>query len=160
MTEDEDSDYVRGSSRSIPTINIYQHIETVSEKFEDQHGRKLFLVEAETAHGKQLINAFGGHAQACGFTIHRKDIPVFKAMIKEEVGKLPSEQFEYHYEILETLDFSDITMDLIDRLDTLSPYGQHFDYPTFYLKNCAISALRPFGNKYQEARTTCRLCSK
>ena len=29
LTEDENSDYIRGSSRSIPTINIYQHIETV-----------------------------------------------------------------------------------------------------------------------------------
>ena len=143
----------------VSTINIYQHIETVSEKFEDQHGRKLFLVEAETAHGKQLINAFGGHAQACGFTIHRKDIPVFKAMIKEEVGKLPSEQFEYHYEILETLDFSDITMDLIDRLDTFS-LRTTFRLPNILFKKLRHFCMRPFGNKYQEARPTCRLCSK
>ena len=153
LTEYEDNDYIRGSSRSIPTINIYQYIETVSEKFEEEFGRKLFLVEAETSNGKQLINAFGGHAQACGFTLHKQDVETFKTLLRNEVESIPQHDFEYHYEILETMRFSDINAELIQKLDALSPYGQHFDYPTFYLKRCSVSNIRPFGNKYQQART-------
>lgn len=153
LTEYTGSDYLRGSSRSIPSINMYKLIDTVSEQFEQKYNRKLFQTEVETQLGRREVNAFGGHAQACGFTLHKKDLEAFMALVREEESRLPEEQFHFSYEVLEKLSLSQVNMSLVKKLEFLTPYGQEFDYPIFYLENCTVSRARPFGNKYQEART-------
>lgn len=153
LTEYDGSDYIRGSVRSIPTINMYAIIDRVGEQFEQSHGVQLFQTEVDTQFGKRIINAFGGHAQACGFTLHRKNVPLFLSLVRAEMAQLPMEQFEYSYEILDTIQFNQINFEIVKKIDTLVPYGQAFEYPIFYLKGCSLSRGRAFGNKYQEART-------
>ena len=153
LTEYTGSDYLRGSSRSIPSINMYRLIDTVSEKFEHLRNRKLFQTEVETQLGRRVVNAFGGHAQACGFTLHKDDLEDFLKLVRDEEMMLPEEQFHFSYEVLEKLTLSQVNSALVKRLEFLTPYGQEFDYPVFYLENCEVSRARPFGNKYQEART-------
>ena len=153
LTEYDGSDYIRGSVRSIPTINMYAIIDRVGEKFELANGAPLFQTEVDTQFGKRIINAFGGHAQACGFTLHSKNVPLFLELVRAEMSELPLEQFEYSYEILDTIQFHQINFEIVKKIDTLVPYGQAFEYPIFYLKGCSLSRGRAFGNKYQEART-------
>lgn len=153
LTTYDKSDYIRGSVRSIPTINMYQIVDQVADVFEEKHNKSLFKMEVETRLGKRFINAFGGHAQACGFTLHKDDLKEFIQIIREEMTKLQEEQFHYFYHVLDTLSFNDINEKLVRDLDALSPYGQGFDYPIFYMKKCRLSPARPFGNKYQEFRT-------
>jgi len=153
LTEYDGSDYIRGSVRSIPTINMYAIIDRVGEKFELANGSPLFQTEVDTQFGKRIINAFGGHAQACGFTLHSKNVPLFLELVRAEMSELPLEQFEYSYEILDTIQFHQINFEIVKKIDTLVPYGQAFEYPIFYLKGCSLSRGRAFGNKYQEART-------
>ncbi|NBV83443.1 hypothetical protein EBR57_04905 [bacterium] len=153
LTEYDGSDYVRGSVRSIPTINMYHIIDSVGELFEQRGKGQLFQTEVNTQFGKRIINAFGGHAQACGFTLHRENVPFFLDAVRQEMEKLTMEQFEYSYEILDTIRFNQINFEIVKKLDLLVPYGQAFDYPIFYLKGCSLSRGRAFGNKYQEART-------
>jgi single-stranded-DNA-specific exonuclease len=153
LTEYTGSDFIRGSVRSIPTINMYHIVDTVAEQFEKKHGHPLFQTEVLTLQGKRLVNAFGGHAQACGFTFHKNDLNDFVALIREGVDKLSGEQFNFSYEILDTLQISQINYELVQKLEQLSPYGQEFDYPLFFMEGIGIGKARPFGNKYQEART-------
>jgi len=153
LTEYTGSDYIRGSVRSIPTINMYQIIDFVSEKFEKNIGHPLFQTEVETKQGKRLVNAFGGHAQACGFTFHKDDRETFISYVREEMSKLDNEEFNYSYEVLDQLNVSEINYELVKRLDLLAPYGQNFDYPLFYMRGVSLGRPRAFGNKYQEART-------
>ncbi|NDC82527.1 hypothetical protein EB093_02545 [bacterium] len=153
LTEYDGSDYIRGSVRSIPTINMYHIIDSVGDEFETKFGKPLFQTEVSTQFGKRIINAFGGHAQACGFTLHRSNVPFFLEAVRTEMAKLTMEQFEYSYEILDTIRFGQINFEIVKKLDLLVPYGQAFDYPIFYLKGCSLSRGRAFGNKYQEART-------
>ncbi|NBV42419.1 hypothetical protein EBR96_06600 [bacterium] len=153
LTDYDGSDYVRGSVRSIPTINMYRIIDSVGELFESTHHSQLFQTEVNTQFGKRIINAFGGHAQACGFTLHKDNVPFLFEHVRAEMAKLSVEQFEYSYEILDTITFNQINFDVVKKLDMLVPYGQAFDYPIFYLKGCSLSRGRAFGNKYQEART-------
>ncbi len=153
LTAYDGSDYIRGSVRSIPTINVYKIIDTVGDIFERTYNRPLFRTVVETRLGPKVINAFGGHTQACGFTLHEQDLHAFTSLVRAEMGKLAEEDFQYSYEILDTIAFDQITPDLVQRLDVLSPYGQYFEFPIFYLKGCQLSKGRPFGNKYQEART-------
>ena len=150
LTQFDGDEYVRGSCRSIPKINLYRLIDQVSDKFESLHNRMLFGIEVKSEFGTRKVNAFGGHSQACGFTLHKDDVPEFKRLIKSEMETLPEEQFEYHYDIIDELSFDDISPSLIHELDEIMPYGQEFDFPIFSLKQCSISNGRPFGNKYQE----------
>ncbi len=153
LTEYDGSDFIRGSVRSIPTINMYQIIDAAGEAFESTHNAQLFQTEVDTQFGKRIINAFGGHAQACGFTLHRDNVAFFLENVRAQMELLSLEQFEYSYEILDTIHFNQINFEIVKKLDLLTPYGQAFDYPIFYLKGCSLSRGRAFGNKYQEART-------
>ncbi len=153
ITEYTGSDDLRGSVRSIPTINMYALVDGVSDLFEKKHNRKLFQTEVETQMGKRVVNAFGGHAQACGFTLHKRDLDEFLLLIREAILTIPEDQFHFSYEVLESLELSQINSGLVKKLEQLTPYGQEFDYPVFFLGNCFVSKARPFGNKYQEART-------
>ncbi|MCP4051346.1 MAG: hypothetical protein GY730_11660 [bacterium] len=153
LTEYTNSPYIRASIRSIPTINMYKIMECVINKFEAKHNRSIFKVEVETMLGKRMVNAFGGHAQACGFTFHKNDISELLRIIRLEMDSLPEDKFKYSYEIIDETKYQDINHNLINKLDTLMPYGQVFEYPLFIIKNCTLSKARSFGNKYQKNRT-------
>ena len=83
FTKDTSSDYIRASVRSIPTINMYQLIDEIDEEFFNQNNFSMFQCEVLIEGGKRKVNAFGGHSQACGFTLHKKDLETFKFMMKK-----------------------------------------------------------------------------
>ena len=153
LTEYSGNPYIRGSVRSIPSIHVYNAIDEVGQEFEEKNGRMLYRTAVKTDSGTKEINAFGGHSQACGFTVHKEDLETFLKMIREKMNTIPDEQYDFHYEILDTLTFDQLGAKLVNKLDQLSPYGQQFDYPIFYLKNINIGKIRTFGNRYQENRT-------
>ncbi|MEK9727194.1 MAG: DHH family phosphoesterase [Candidatus Margulisiibacteriota bacterium] len=154
ITTLEGSDFIKGSVRSIPTINMYQIMERVQQRFEDQYGRNPYQVEIETLLGKRNVNAFGGHAQACGFSMSKDDIKAWEELVREEMDKLPESDYDFSYRILEDINFFQVNPKLLLNLDTLSPYGEGFDFPIFCLKNVLLSkSPRPFGNRMQKDRT-------
>ena len=154
ITSLEGSDFVKGSVRSIPTINMYEIMEKVQLKFEEKHNRNPYLVEIDTLLGKRKVNAFGGHAQACGFSMAKEDIRLWEPLIRAEMDKLPKDNYDFAYRILEDVNFFQVNPKLLLQLDTLSPYGEGFDFPIFCLKNIVLSNKpRPFGNRMQKDRT-------
>jgi single-stranded-DNA-specific exonuclease len=152
LTKYNNSEYLRGSVRSIPKINMYRVIDEVGEQFLQKYDRQLYRTKVESKSGDKLVNAFGGHSQACGFCVHEDDKEIFKSMVKQEVDKLPEEQFEYSYEIIDKLPFTQLNAKFMATLDKLVPFGQNFDFPIFYLTGCGLTRGRSFGNKYQETR--------
>lgn len=151
----DDSPYLKGSVRSIPKVNMYKVLETVQEKFEKEHGRNIFMVEVESGEGLKFVNAFGGHSQACGFTLHERDYDEFVRRVREEMEHVPDDQFSFSFDIIERLKFSQVRLELIHQLDKLAPFGEHFDSPLFMLEKCLFGTKpRPFGNKYQENRVS------
>lgn len=149
----ETSDYLRASVRSIPTIDMYHLIDQVGEDFRNDHNRPLYCTEIDTLRGKRVVFSFGGHAQACGFTIQKKDYDEFVTRIRKKMEDLPTSSFRYSYEILGELSFHEVNRKLIEELDTLMPYGQRFEFPVFTMKNVSLFQHKAFGNKYQKART-------
>ena len=145
----EDSEYVRGSARSIPRINIYQLIDQVEQKYTDLNQRGLFQYTVQNQGKTQVVSAFGGHSQACGFTIHKDDIDFFITEIKAAALHLTADQFEYHYDVVDRITLDKVNSTLIKDLDRFSPYGQHFEFPTFYVEDCELLGGRSFGNRYQ-----------
>ena len=47
LTDYDGSEFVRGSVRSIPTINMYRIIDAVGEAFESSNGHQLFQTEVK-----------------------------------------------------------------------------------------------------------------
>ena len=95
-----------------------------------------------------------GHAQACGFSMSADDIPEWERLLREEMDQLQPEQYDFSYKIIKDLRFYDINHKLLHELDTLSPYGEGFDFPIFCLKSARVSdSPRPFGNRMQKDRT-------
>jgi single-stranded-DNA-specific exonuclease len=151
ITKYDHSDYVRGSVRSIPNINMYAIVDKANDLFEEKHGCQLFKMEVLSSDGEaQVVNAFGGHAQACGFSMHYKDVPEFIELVREQEKKIPEDKWGYHYDIIAKLPISQVGPKLLSQLDKLGPYGQRFEFPTFYLQGCLLSTGTAFGNKYQE----------
>ena len=147
------SDFLRGSIRSIPTIDMYSIMEEVQFEFETIYNRNPYQIKVGTLIGERLVNAFGGHSLACGFSIHKDDVDKWEELLRARMNQLESSQFEYTYNIIQDIKFSEINYKLLLELDTISPYGEGFDFPTFCLKNVNVSAPRPFGNRMQKDRT-------
>lgn len=87
-----------------------------------------------------LIDTFGGHAQAAGLSIDKKQMYRFSAMFDEAVieqlrvkGSRPKE-LNIDYE----LNFEDINERLLDELERLEPFGASNDQPLFITKNVKL----------------------
>ena len=150
----EGSDYLKGSVRSLQTINMYEVLEQVQEAFEQKYDRNPYRVSVQTTLGERFVNAFGGHAQACGFSMHKDDYDEWEVLIKQQMLKLDESQFDYTFYVTDTIGFFDINHKLLMELETLSPYGQGFDFPVFKVKGVKLDTKpRPFGNRMQKDRT-------
>jgi single-stranded-DNA-specific exonuclease len=145
------SDFVRGSARSIPRINIYKLIDQAEQESIKEKNKRLFEVDVEINGVKQKVNAFGGHSQACGFTIHKDNVELFKELLTKQAETLTLDQFEYHYDVIDELQIGQLSSQLIKQLDQFSPYGQKFEFPIFFMKNCVLKGGREFGNRYQKS---------
>jgi single-stranded-DNA-specific exonuclease len=154
MTSLEGSSFIKGSVRSIPTINMYQVMENVQQTFIEKHGRNPYEIEVTTLLGQRNVNAFGGHAQACGFSMREEDIPEWERMLRAEMDALQPAQYDFSYKIIKDLRFYDIDHKLLHELDRLAPYGEGFDFPIFSLKNVPLTkSARAFGNRMQKDKT-------
>lgn len=84
-----------------------------------------------------LLEAYGGHAQAAGLSICKKNMTRFTSMfdevISEQLSKTGIRQRELHIDY--ELNFEDINEQLLDELARLEPFGVHNDPPLFIAKN-------------------------
>lgn len=115
----------KGSFRSIPKINIIEHIEACSD----------------------LLVKYGGHAQAAGITIKNENLEKFYEKMAKNIDK-ELEGLDLSPEIQVDIEISpkDIDFDLVDDLKKMEPFGQGNKEPVFMLKNLTIKDLKWLGN--------------
>lgn len=152
LTEISGNDYLKASVRSIPNINIYKILDQCEEIFIKKHNRKLFCMEIETTQGPTKVTAFGGHSQACGFSIHKDDIAELRSLLKSIMSELKDTDYSYTYNIIDKISLAHIGPKLYESLEQLAPYGQNFEFPIYYSQSCLIQGGKPFGNRYQTTR--------
>lgn len=108
----ENSKIYKGSARSYPGFNI-----------------------AETLHeAEDLLEAYGGHESAGGFTIKEENIDKFHAFLNEKASKRPIKSPKK-----ETIEITEneINLENYNLIRTLAPYGEGFKAPLFKIKNLA-----------------------
>ena len=114
-----------GSFRSIPALNIIEAIGECSE----------------------LLERFGGHAQAAGATVLNTNLDAFAEKLEEIVNrKLAETDMTVRLNIdLEISPFH-ITPDFLSRLKKLAPFGMGNPEPTLLIRGVHVNEVRLVGN--------------
>ena len=106
-----------------------------------------FNLFAALEHCAPLLEGFGGHALAAGFTIREENIPAFAAAMNDYVCAATGGR-----EMVSVLDVDGelddpglLTLEGVEGLDLLEPYGAGNPKPVFSLSGCLISAMSGVG---------------
>ena len=126
-----DGEVGHGSARSIPNFHLHNALVKCQEYSTD---RKLFI-------------SFGGHAQAAGLRILRKDISEFKKIFNTiSTEQLREEDLIPALNIDIEIKLSSISRSLLEELKCLSPHGEGNPVPIFATRDVSIvGRIRRFG---------------
>ncbi len=94
-----------------------------------------------------LLEGYGGHAMAAGFTILEEHIPAFRArmsaLVREDTG---GEEMVPTLEVdVEVSDIFDLSVEGVEGLSLLEPYGNGNPKPVFALSGLAITCVADVG---------------
>jgi len=122
----QDGDVCVGSARSIPGVDIHAAMATC---------RDLFV-------------RFGGHAQAAGLTIEKKNVPAFKKRLTQAIinqcqpeAFIPTEEYDLELEL------SEITEELVEAFSAMQPTGFGNPAPVFCVRGVHTTDVRSIGKE-------------
>jgi len=129
---DENSGVMKGSGRSPEGFNLF----TALNKYHD------------------LFTAFGGHAQACGFSIEESQLDKLTELVQAETkeqGFDPQAPVVKKYDL--ELSIGELSFDLIKKIGQLAPFGMGNPKPVIKLKNVFLSQPRSIGKDATHLKT-------
>ena len=131
----EDNGVCVGSARSIPGVDIHRAMATC---------RDLFV-------------RFGGHAQAAGLTIEKKNVEEFRRRLTKAIAQqcrpevfIPTEEYDLELELPE------ITEELVNAFSAMQPTGFGNPAPVFCIRGVKTADVRAIGKEGAHLRM--RLC--
>lgn len=138
MTYSEETKQYRCSARSVEGINLHEAISENSE----------------------LLDGFGGHAMAAGLAFgnekHTSFEQVKTALCKTIKEMAQGKDLKPFINIDLELTPDDITLDLVDDISQLEPFGANNPSPIFAIKNLKIKEKRLMGENKNHLRLTCQ----
>lgn len=108
---------------------------------------------------KDVIISGGGHAAAAGVRIEAKNLYQFREKINayyESLGLKNQDKFFTTTTDLESSNLTDFTLDFLDDLKLLEPFGAGNEEPIFRLKDTSILDSKRMGDKGQHLRLDLR----
>lgn len=85
---------------------------------------------------KDVLLGYGGHALAAGLGVEKENLDEFEERINELAdAQLTEDHLSKRLVYVDDLDEDDLTLDLIDELDKLEPYGAGFPKPLLKLND-------------------------
>ena len=123
-TENSHEKKITGSARSIIGLNIVDLISKAAEH----------------------LSRYGGHRAAAGFALKPENFEKFKASLLENANKeISDDQLEPLLNIDMEAKCSDLTLDFVNQIETLAPYGNGNLTPLFTLNNLKVIDVRKLG---------------
>ncbi len=119
----EENDELRGSARSFGSFSVFAALSAASE----------------------VLEKFGGHPGAGGFTIKSGMGDEFRRLINKYALENHREMPCYELSADLTLSPADITIENIQGLDVLEPFGMGNEKPVFLVENAFIREIRPLS---------------
>jgi single-stranded-DNA-specific exonuclease len=115
----------KSSGRSVPEFNLIAAIEACS----------------------QYLDKYGGHPMACGFSLlGEKNLLAFKKGLERLASKeLKEEDLIPKLKIDAVLNFSEINLDLVKKINNLAPYGKNNPQPCLVSYGASINDIITMG---------------
>lgn len=121
----------KGSCRSIHGFDIYKALKKCSD----------------------LLEKFGGHAQAAGLSVLPENIPLLRQRLTEVAQEvLTEEDYVPKIRIDATVTLHDINLEFIKNLECLEPYGMGNPRPIFACNSVALIDASPMGQDGKHLR--------
>jgi single-stranded-DNA-specific exonuclease len=120
-----------GSGRSIPEFNIISALNQCTG----------------------LLGRYGGHAQAAGFTMPAKNIPLVQKTLIEIAGRqLKDIDLRPRINIDAEVSLADLGGTTFQSIQKLSPFGKGNPVPVFISRAVQVAGCRTMGNEQQHLR--------
>ncbi len=125
MSNDEGSDEVRGSARSVDGFNVFKALSFCEER----------------------LSKFGGHSGAGGFSLSCADVDGFDKKLQEYAYKAASAgaSVQPSVTVCGAVSPSELTVDGIEGLSVLEPFGEGNPRPVFLLADCIVGDIIPLS---------------
>ena len=125
--EDENQTQIRGSARGIPEFNIFDSLEYCHD----------------------LLEKFGGHKAAGGFSLAAENLTAFRERLSEFAHQcLEPEHLKPLVKIDATADFTQLTRHLYQQVDELQPWGIGNEEPIFLSQTVTVAEQKVVGNNH------------
>lgn len=117
LLHETSSGLLKGSCRSIKEFNMFQALESAAD----------------------LLQQFGGHAQAAGLSLHKNQLDAFKQRLEARAAELLTEfDLQQKITIDAHLQMTDLTKKIVNDLALLEPFGNENDAPVFLLEGVTL----------------------
>ncbi len=115
----------RGSARSVKGFNMFSAVEACAD----------------------LLEEFGGHELAAGFTVKEEHIAALQEALKRRAEQVYSDAgYAPGLSVSAVLEVEQITLGLAHQLQKLEPYGMENPQPLFVTKEVLLEELMPLAN--------------
>ena len=125
-----DGDNAVGSGRSISSINLHEHLESVAD----------------------LFTHFGGHEFACGFSLRAAHIPELRRRLVERMATLDESHFRRELVIDAQMTLAEIDRSFVNAHELLQPFGAGNPQPSFLCSAVSVETRREFAEDCLEVR--------
>jgi single-stranded-DNA-specific exonuclease len=102
----------------------------------------------------EFLSRYGGHPQACGFTLNSPEVlEKFKHVLLEAAqGSIIDDDLVPIVEIDAMAQPGELTLGLVKEIDKFAPFGEGNIKPKFWIKNLQITAMDKLGNGEKHLR--------
>ncbi|MDE7295094.1 MAG: single-stranded-DNA-specific exonuclease RecJ, partial [Oscillospiraceae bacterium] len=96
----------------------------------------------------ELLDKFGGHKGAGGFSLKEENFDEFDRRLQEYAGKITEGGgcIRNTVNVCSTVSSSELTVENVEGLDVLEPFGEGNPRPLFLLADCTVSEIIPLSN--------------
>ncbi|MBE6473652.1 MAG: single-stranded-DNA-specific exonuclease RecJ [Coriobacteriaceae bacterium] len=118
-----DGDEARGSGRTVGQVNLFKAVESTSD----------------------LLTRFGGHEAAVGVTLPASKLEEFTERLCAFMDSLPEDDFHPLVEIDTCVSLGELTLESVEQLQALAPFGQENRVPCLLAHNVSLTNARAVG---------------
>lgn len=123
LSADEGEDEYRGSARSFGRINVFEALTSCAD----------------------LLERFGGHAGAGGFSLKADNVQAFDEALQRFAAGICDAPMPLEKETGGIIDETELTVENVQGLDILEPFGEGNPQPRFVIADAHINAVYPLS---------------
>ncbi|MFC7684558.1 single-stranded-DNA-specific exonuclease RecJ [Ureibacillus sp. GCM10028918] len=124
LSLDPDKGTAKGSGRSIEGFHLYN----------------------ELAKNREILPHFGGHPMAAGMTFAAEHVDELRSRLHQQASEcLTEEMLTQKLTIDVPVEISEVTVEAIEEIKKLGPFGTGFTKPIYALQNVQVRSMRKIG---------------